>query len=87
MARFWLRWAFEHLQMFAVVTLGTPGDAQLGTYLPEADFVLSADRNFIRMTEMLRPYAPCRVALTKLLKADSEGAKEAIAFIKCGPRA
>jgi len=51
------------------VTPGT-GDAQFGTYLPEADFVLSADRNFIR-------------ALTKLVKGDAEAVEEAIAFIKC----
>ena len=82
MPRFWLRWAFQYMQMFLKVTAGTPGDAQLGTYLPEADFVVSADRNFIRMTDMLRPYSPCRVALTKLVKGDAEGVEEAIAFLK-----
>ena len=46
MPRFWLRWAFEHLQMFAAVTLGTPGDAQLGTYLPEAEFFLVCGQEF-----------------------------------------
>jgi len=57
MPRLWLRWAFQYMQMFLKVTAGTPGDAHLGTYLPEADFVVSADRNFIRMADMLRPYS------------------------------
>ena len=77
-----MRWAFQYLQMFLKVTAGTPGDAQLGTYLPEADFAVSADRNFIRMTDMLRPYSPRPVALPKLVKGDAEGVEEAIAFLK-----
>lgn len=71
------------MQMFMKVTPGTPGDAQLSTYLLEADYVVSADRNFIRMIDMLRPYSPCQVALTKLVKGDSAAVGETIAFIKC----
>ena len=36
MPRFWLRWAFGFYQSFYKVTSGTPGDAQLATYLLEA---------------------------------------------------
>jgi hypothetical protein len=84
MPRFWLRWAFEHLQMFTSVTPGTPGDAQLGTYLPDADFMVSADRNFLRISEKLRPYAPCKIALTKLVAAGKEAVEETVAFLSGG---
>jgi hypothetical protein len=75
MPRFWLRWAFEYLQMFQKVTSGTPGDAQLATYLLEADLVISADKNIIRNVEAVRPYAPCSIAKSQLVRADVDGAK------------
>ena len=82
MPRFWLRWGYQYMQMFLKITAGTPGDAQLATYLPETEFVVSADRNFIRMTDMLRPYSPCQIASTHLVKADAGGVIEVIAFLK-----
>ncbi len=67
MPKFWLRWAFEHLQQFATFTSGTPGDAQLSTYLSEADLFVSADRNFIRFVDRCRLFAPCKVAIPRLI--------------------
>jgi hypothetical protein len=46
MPRCWLRWAFGYMQMFLKVTAGTPGDKQLGTYLPEADFVVRIEISY-----------------------------------------
>jgi hypothetical protein len=82
MPRFWLRWAFEHYQSFYKVTGGTPGDAQLATYLPEADVVVSADKNFVRIANAVRPYAPVPIASTKLVAAAKKGVTETLGFIQ-----
>jgi hypothetical protein len=86
MPRFWVRWAFEHLQLFQKVTDGTPGDAQLATYLLEADVVVSADKNFLRITDSVRPYAQFSMAKTKLVAGNNRGATETLEFLKtrCG---
>lgn len=62
MPRFWLSWAFGFLQHFYRMTDGTPADIQLGTYLPEADIFVSADKALIRIIDKLRPHAPCSIA-------------------------
>jgi hypothetical protein len=85
--RFWVRWAFEYLQMFYKVSAGTPGDAQLATYLLEADVVVSADKNFLRITDAVRPYAQFPLARTKLVAADKEGVAETLEFVRSPPGA
>ena len=82
MPRFCLRWAFEHLQLFQKVTDGTPGDAQLATYLLEADVVVSADKNFLRTTDAVRPYAQISEANTKLVAANKKGVTETLEFLQ-----
>jgi len=73
MPRFWLRWAFEFLQRFRRVTEGTPCDAQLATYLPEADLVVSADKAFIQIANRCRVFAPCCFAETVLIPSGRQG--------------
>jgi hypothetical protein len=82
MPRFWLRWAFEYLQLFHKVSDGTPGDAQLATYLLEADVVVSADKNFIRITDLVRTYAQFSMAKTKLVGGDERGVTETLKFLR-----
>jgi hypothetical protein len=65
--RCWLRWAFNYLQSFRKVTDGTPCDAQLAMYLPEADIVLSSDSGFIDRIEECRKYAPCLLPIAERL--------------------
>ncbi len=80
--RFWLRWAFEFYQSFRKITDGTPADAQLGTYLFEADHVVSADRGFIAVTDKIRSFAPTPIARTFLVKGGEEGVHTLLAFLK-----
>ena len=82
MPRFWLRWAFQYYQSFYKVTGGTPGDAQLATYLSEADVVISADKDFLRIADAVRPYAPVPIAKTKLVAADKKGVTETLEFLQ-----
>jgi hypothetical protein len=62
MRRHWLYWAFEFLQRQYKVSDGTPGDAQLGTYLLDVDMMLSADKVFVRIAEKCREDAPFAIA-------------------------
>jgi hypothetical protein len=82
MPRFWLRWAFGFYQSFYKVTSGTPGDAQLATYLLEADVVVSADKNFVRIADAVRPYVPASIARTKLVAGDVNGVTETLEFLQ-----
>lgn len=73
MPRFWVRWAFEHIQQFRRVTDGTPGDAQIATYLLDADIVVSADRGLIQILERVRGSCPFRLAEGHLVEAGKPG--------------
>jgi len=75
MPRFWLRWAIQFLQRFRRVTDGTPCDAQLATYLPEADVVVSADKTFIQIVDKCRPFFPCELPEAVSIPAGPEGVK------------
>jgi hypothetical protein len=81
MPRFWLRWAFEHLQGFRKVTDGTPCDAQLATYLPEADLAISADKAFISIANRCCPFAPCRLAHAELIPGGKEGVQSLLKLL------
>jgi len=67
MPRHWLRWAFEFLQRLHRVTGGTPVDAQLGTYLLDADLLLSADKILVNIAGRCRQDAPFPIAASKIV--------------------
>jgi hypothetical protein len=67
MPRSWLRFALEYQQRFHKVTDGTPADAQLATYLVDADLFFSADKNFVRMAQRCASEAPFQIAETQLV--------------------
>ncbi len=77
MPRHWLRWAFEFLQRLHRVTAGTPADAQLGTYLVDADLMLSADKVLVGIADRCRRDAPFAVAESRLVA----GAAGAVASV------
>ncbi len=63
MKRCWMRWAMKLLQSLRSVSSGTPGDNQLGTYLVECDYLISADRTFVDIVRKCRDSAPFRIAV------------------------
>lgn len=79
--RFWLRGAFEFLQSFHKVTDGTPCDSQLATYLLEADFIVSADKNFVRFVNRCRDEGPFHIAQGKLISGGALGVEELLNFL------
>lgn len=60
--RQWVRWAFRYLARFRKITPGTPCDIQLAAYLPDADYVVSADNNMIGFVEVARRSSPTPLA-------------------------
>ena len=62
MRRHWLRWAFEFLQRQHKVSDGTPVDTQIGTYLLDADSMLSADKVFVKIANRVKNDAPFPLA-------------------------
>jgi hypothetical protein len=81
MPRHWLRSSFEFLQRFHKVTDGTPADNQLGTHLVEADVMLSADKNLVRIAERCREEAPFPMARSFLVAAGSRAAEAVLALL------
>jgi len=76
MKRQWLRGAFEYLQRWHKVTAGTPGDSLLASHLAEVDFVLSADKNFVRFAERCQKEAPFKTATAIKIAAGAATADE-----------
>ena len=71
MPRHWLRWAFEFLQRQQKLSDGTPVDAQIGTYLIDADLMLSADKIFVRIANRVRDDAPFPLAESRTVPGDA----------------
>jgi hypothetical protein len=44
--------------------------------------VVSADKNFLRITDAVRPYGPLPLAETKLVSADKLGVVETLEFVQ-----
>jgi hypothetical protein len=81
MRRCWLRAAFEFMQAYHKVTDGTPVDAQLATYLVEADIVISADKTFVMMAERCHQEAPFATAKGEVVPGGAEGVNAILARI------
>jgi hypothetical protein len=82
MPRHWLRSAFEFLQRFHRVTDGTPGDCQLGTYLVDADLLLSADKNLVRIAERCRKEAPFAMARSHIVPAGHQSIEATLELLQ-----
>lgn len=80
--RHWLRFSFEHQQRFHKVNDGTPADAQIGTYLVDADHVLSADKNFIRFAARSREEAPFSMAEARLVPSGSGAVSTVLSLLQ-----
>ncbi len=81
MPRHWLRWAFEFLQRFRRVTDGTPVDAQLGTYLIDADLFVSADKTLIWIASRCQIEAPFKTAVPIRVPAGKSAADAVLHLI------
>ncbi len=80
--RQWLRGAFEFLQAWHRVTPGTPVDAQMSTHLVEADYFVSADKNFVRFAQRCYEESPFSVAMPQLISGGNAGVADLLHFLK-----
>lgn len=80
--RQWLRGAFEFLQGWFKVTDGTPCDSALAGFLVDADFTLSADKNFIRFADRCHREAPFTTAQAQVISGSASGVQELIDFLR-----
>jgi hypothetical protein len=69
--RNWLRWALRALQATRTTTPGTPVDNQIGSYLVDADFLVTADRAFASIVQRIANEEIIRVATPVLTSAES----------------
>jgi len=74
--RQWLRSAFEFLQCWKRVTDGTPGDSSLASYLVEAEFVVSADKNLCLFANKCNEQAPFKCARAIRVSGGESGVNE-----------
>jgi hypothetical protein len=69
--RSWLRWALRTLQATRKTSPGTPVDNQIGSYLVDADFLLTADKVFAAIVQRVAKEAVVQVAAPVLTSADT----------------
>ena len=78
--RQWLRASMEYLQRWHKPTAGSPADSQLSVHLLDADYLVTADKNFARCVEKIHSEAPFKTAQPLKVSAGREGVIEMIEF-------
>jgi len=71
--REWLRFAVYALQSERKVTAGNPTDSAIAVHLCDADFLISADKNFVAMANQIKDEAPFKTAHGFLVAAGKDG--------------
>ena len=69
--REWLRWAFRTLQATRKTSPGTPVDNQIGSYLVDADILMTADKIFVSIIERIAAEAVVPVATPVLVSVEN----------------
>ena len=78
--RQWLRASMEYLQRWHKPTTGSPADSQLSVHLLDADYLVTADKNFARCVEKMHSEAPFETAQPLKVSAGRNGVIEMIEF-------
>jgi hypothetical protein len=69
--RSWLRWALKTLQATRKTSAGTPVDNQIGSYLVDADILVTADKIFDAIVRRLADESVIRVATPLLVTPEN----------------
>jgi hypothetical protein len=69
--RSWLRWALKTLQATRKTSAGTPVDNQIGSYLVDADILVTADKIFDAIVRRLADEPVIRVATPLLVTPEN----------------
>ncbi|MFT3804171.1 MAG: hypothetical protein QM766_23535 [Burkholderiaceae bacterium] len=82
--REWIRWAASLRQAMRKVTEGTPGDAQLATYMIDVDYLVTADKVLFEITSRIRQEAPFSTAQPILVKGGNLGVTKLLEHLHSG---
>lgn len=78
--RQWLRSSMNYLQRWHKPTDGSPADSQLASHLVDADYFVTADKNFARCIDKIHVEAPFATAKLLKISAGEAGIEELVAF-------
>lgn len=78
--RQWLRSSMNYLQRWHKPTDGSPADSQLASHLIDADYFVTADKNFARCIDKIHAEAPFATAKPLKISAGAAGIEELVAF-------
>lgn len=78
----WMRGAFEFLASQHKVTAGTPGDCSFATSFPQADLVVSADKNLVSFANRCNVDAPFQTAKGITVKGGDAGVGELLSLVE-----
>ena len=70
----------NYLQRWHKPTDGSPADSQLASHLIDADYFVTADKNFARCIDKIRAEAPFTTAKPLKISARAAGIEELVAF-------
>lgn len=80
--RQWLRSSMNYLQRWHKPTDGSPADSQLASHLIDADYFVTADKNFARSIDKIHAEAPFATAKPLKISAGAAGIEELVAFAR-----
>ena len=83
--RQWLRASMEYLQRWHKPSDGSPADSQLASHLLDADYFVTADKNFAKCIEKIHLEAPFATAKAFKVSAGTKGIQELIEFSQADP--
>lgn len=83
--RQWLRASMEYLQRWHKPTSGSPADSQLASHLVDADYFVTADKNFAKCVEKIHDEAPFTTARPLKVKSERDGVEELLEFVSAIP--
>jgi hypothetical protein len=78
--RQWLRSSMNYLQRWHKPTDGSPADSQLASHLIDADYFVTADKNFAQCINKIHAEAPFATAKPLKISASTAGIEELVAF-------
>ncbi len=83
--RQWLRTAMEYQQRWQKPTDGSPGDSRLATHLIDADYFVTADKNFAKCLDKVHTEAPFGTGKPMMVSGGITGIEELLQFAERGP--
>jgi hypothetical protein len=76
MAHHWIRWALLVAQLRRRVEPSSVADNQIGSYVLDCDYFVTADKRFAEALHDIVPHSPLRLAQIVLVRASKDTAPD-----------